>query len=468
MTALRAPRHTGDTDALHALGAELDWFETALTQRMEAHFADSTVAGTGTSDTSAAPPAHGPSPLATLIAQHGLGAPERLLMALALAPHLRPEALDPLLIRNSVTGRRFGGTAQEEAGFRPTLQSAVFLLSGAQAHGDLHGRMTVARLMDEAALLRRAGLLELAAPVAGHVFTCPLEPGATLLRLLQAQTGPDQPPPDGFPASRIETNLHWDDLILPAPTRQGLEQIVTWARFAPDLAPDPRPDTARATGPARLFGPGFRCLMHGPPGTGKTLAAALLGQLLQRAVYRVDLSQVVSKWIGETEKNLGRVFDEAARHGWALFFDEADSLFGKRTDPNTANDRHANQEVAYILQRMEGHNGLVLLATNLRGHIDGAFTRRFQSVIYFPEPGPAERLAIWKNAFDGSVWLGPDIDLDTIAQDHPLTGATIVNCLHSALLIALSDGRTQLTAVDLNTAIAAEMRKQSRLKERPK
>ncbi len=442
-----------------ALGRELDWLETVLDARMAQHFSDDPDAGGASRDR---PPDHGNSALGALITQHGLAPDERLILALALAPHLRPEALDAYLIRNQITARRFtefGGTAQDEAGFRPTVQSAVFLLDqSAAGRSDLGQRMAVVRLLAKEERLRRAGLIELEAPLAGHVFSCPLEPGGVLLRRLLASHAAPWPTAGGIAATRIETALGWNDLILPATTQLALEQIVTWARFAPELAV--------AGGPARLFGPGYRALLHGPPGTGKTLAATLLGQRLHQPVYRVDLSQIISKWIGETEKNLARVFDESARHGWILFFDEADALFGKRTDPSSANDRHANQEVAFILQRIEAHNGLVLLASNLRGHIDAAFTRRFQTVVHFPEPGPPERLLIWQSAFAGSDWLAPDSDLQRLADEYPLTGATIVNCLRTAVLAAMADGRRQLTDAGLTHAIMAEMRKQSRLKER--
>ena len=125
--------------------------------------------------------------------------------------------------------------------------------------------------------------------------------------------------------------------------------------------------------------PGYRALFHGPPGTGKTLTATLLGKHTGRPVFRIDLSRVVSKYIGETEKNLSRLFDKAEHKDWILFFDEADALFGKRTEIRDAHDKYANQEVAYLLQRIESYAGLVILATNQRGNIDEAFLRRFQA-----------------------------------------------------------------------------------------
>src|SRR5690606_1665724 len=148
-------------------------------------------------------------------------------------------------------------------------------------------------------------------------------------------------------------------------------------------------------GMEKRLNPGFRVLFHGPPGTGKTLTASLLGKYTGKEVYKIDLSMVVSKFIGETEKNLANLFDKAENKDWILFFDEADALFGKRTNVRDAHDKYANQEVSFLLQRTETYAGLVILATNFKNNIDDAFARRFQSHIYFPSPAFGERLKIW-------------------------------------------------------------------------
>ena len=162
-----------------------------------------------------------------------------------------------------------------------------------------------------------------------------------------------------FPARRITTALEWTDLILPAPVRDDVEEIVGWIRHQDTLRHQWRLD--------KKIPPGFRSVFYGPPGTGRTLTAALLGKATERDVYRVDLALVVSKWIGETEKNLDRVFTQAEAGDWILFFDEADALFGTRTNPTSANDRYSNQGVAYLLQRIEDFAGVVILASNRRG-----------------------------------------------------------------------------------------------------
>ena len=203
--------------------------------------------------------------------------------------------------------------------------------------------------------------------------------------------------------------------------------------------------------------PGHRALFHGPPGTGKTLTAALLGKTCGRDVYRVDLSLVVSKYIGETEKNLSRVFDRAQRQDWIVFFDEADALFGKRTETRDAHDRYANQEVAYLLQRLETFDGVVVLASNLHENLDPAFTRRFESVIFFPLPRAAERLELWRRGISARARLDPGVDLAAIAEAHELSGGSIMNAIRHVSLAAIAEGERPITGDDLQRAIRREL-----------
>jgi len=178
--------------------------------------------------------------------------------------------------------------------------------------------------------------------------------------------------PSAVPAQRITTELEWADLVLPREVMARVEEIARWLEHS-QLKPGTRP------GSASLF--------SGPSGTGKTLAAALLGKRTRLEVYRVDLARVVSKDVGETEKNLGHIFDQAERDRWILFFDEADALFGQRTHVSDSHNRFANREVNYLLQRIEQYPGLVILATNTNESIDETFACRFQFVIHFPDQG---------------------------------------------------------------------------------
>src|SRR5579884_1805242 len=154
---------------------------------------------------------------------------------------------------------------------------------------------------------------------------------------------------------------------------------------------------------------------------------------------------VVSKWVGETEKNLASIFDEAERNDWLLFFDEADALFGKRTQTSSAHDRYANQEVSYLLQRIEDFSGVVILASNLKSNIDEAFARRFQSMIFFPMPAPAERLRLWQGAFAQRRRLDDSVDLEQIASEFEMSGGAVVNVLRYASLKAVRRGGEQVT-----------------------
>ena len=208
--------------------------------------------------------------------------------------------------------------------------------------------------------------------------------------------------------------------------------------------------------------PGYRALFYGPPGTGKTLTVSLLGKVSNREVYRVDLSMIVSKYIGETEKNLSRIFDIAQYKDWILFFDEADALFGKRTEANSSNDRHANQQTSYLLQRIEDFPGVVILASNLKGNMDAAFTRRFQSMIHFTLPEINERYQLWENAFSGICTLHPDIDLWKIAENYELAGGAIINVLRFCALAAVTRNDTVVTKEELLEGIRKEFKKENK------
>jgi hypothetical protein len=256
-----------------------------------------------------------------------------------------------------------------------------------------------------------------------------------------------------FPARRLTTRMGWDDLVLAPEVLDQIDPVSAWIAGETRILDD--------WGLRRILTPGYRALFYGPPGTGKTLTAALLGRRAGLAVYRIDLSMVVSKYVGETEKNLAGVFDRAAHGRWILFFDEADALFGTRTSTTSANDRYANQEVAYLLQRIEDCPCVVILATNLRGNIDDAFSRRFQSMIGFTRPDPEQRTRLWRGAL-APVPLGGDVRIEELARDHELVGGSIVNAVRHAAVTALRRGADAIFQADLLAGISAEARKEGR------
>jgi SpoVK/Ycf46/Vps4 family AAA+-type ATPase len=233
-------------------------------------------------------------------------------------------------------------------------------------------------------------------------------------------------------AQRIEPVAGWHDLVLPEPQRQLLHDVAVHVRQ--------RAKVHEAWGFAAkgTRGLGISALFSGPSGTGKTMAAEVLANELQLDLYRIDLSQVVSKYIGETEKNLRRVFDTAEGGGAILLFDEADALFGKRSEVRDSHDRYANIEVSYLLQRMEAYRGLAILTSNMKNALDPAFMRRIRFVVQFPFPDAEQRAEIWNRIFPDNA---PTEGLDTsrLARLN-VAGGNIKNIALSAAFLAADAG----------------------------
>jgi hypothetical protein len=261
-------------------------------------------------------------------------------------------------------------------------------------------------------------------------------------------------------ATVIKARRGADDLILPAALHR---QVIEVAQFFKAW-----PRVAEGWGFGRLVTGegGIKALFTGDSGTGKTLAAEVIANELHMPLLKIDLSRIVSKWVGETEKHLEQAFCEAEDSHAVLFFDEADALFGKRGEVRHGVDRYANMEVSYLLQRLEAYYGLVILASNLRDNIDVAFTRRFQIALHFPRPEPAERRRIWELAFPKSAPLEEGIDFKVLAR-LDLTGAGIVGAAQTAALLALESevetGYAVITKSHLVRAIARQYRREARL-----
>jgi SpoVK/Ycf46/Vps4 family AAA+-type ATPase len=260
----------------------------------------------------------------------------------------------------------------------------------------------------------------------------------------------------GAMAQRIPIGFSWSDLVLPRDTQDAVREVVRFARYRSFLLEE-------WGFSAKLpYGRGVSAIMAGPPGTGKTMVAQLLAKELGYDLYRIDLSQVVNKYIGETEKNLARIFDEAETSHAVLFFDEADSLFAKRTDVKSSNDRYANLEVNYLLQRMETFDGVTLLATNLEQGLDDAFKRRVRFSILFELPEEAERKKLWISMFPPKVPLAPNIDWDLMAKRFEMAGGYIKKAALRAALIA-AEARRPITTADLVEAARQEYREMGRI-----
>jgi SpoVK/Ycf46/Vps4 family AAA+-type ATPase len=243
----------------------------------------------------------------------------------------------------------------------------------------------------------------------------------------------------------------WDDLILPDAQRELIREIVARATYRDRVYGDWNFDGG-STGVLAMFA--------GPSGTGKTLAAEVVAAELGVDLYRVDLSRVVDKYVGETEKKLANVFEAAEASPIVLFFDEADSLLGKRTEVSSAHDRHANIEVAYLLQRLERHDGVVVLATNFASNIDSAFLRRIHVSVHFPLPEAVERRRIWERCIPAAV-RSTEIDWDALAEKLEFSGGQIRNvAVRAAFLAAENDAA--LTMEYLIIATHREMQKAGR------
>jgi hypothetical protein len=257
-------------------------------------------------------------------------------------------------------------------------------------------------------------------------------------------------------AHKIQPRYSWSDIVLPADQLSLLREIIATVRGRPVVL------EAWGVGQKLASSAGVTVLFAGPPGTGKTMAAEIIAAELGLELYKIDLSTVVNKYIGETEKNLSRIFDEAARSNAILFFDEADAIFGKRSEVKDAHDRYANIEVSYLLQRMETYDGVTILATNLRANLDEAFTRRLQFAVDFPFPDEAYRLRIWQALFPPGVPRAADLDFALLARRYKLAGGSIRNIIVSAAYLAASDGG-QVTMAHLLHGARRELQKMGRM-----
>jgi SpoVK/Ycf46/Vps4 family AAA+-type ATPase len=257
-------------------------------------------------------------------------------------------------------------------------------------------------------------------------------------------------------AVKVRTIHTWGDLVLPAVTLRRLKEIAAAIKHRHVVYSDWGFEQRIASGL------GLKALFAGPSGTGKTMAAGVLARELGLSVYKIDLSAIVSKYIGETEKNLDRIFRAAQSSNAILFFDEADALFGKRSEVKDAHDRYANIEVAYLLQKIEEYEGVVILASNLSKNIDEAFSRRMHYVVEFPLPDDRHRERLWRGMFPPLVPLGQDVDFQFLAKQFAITGGDIRNVALEAAFLAAQDGQL-VTMKQLIEAMARQMTKRGRV-----
>jgi ATP-dependent 26S proteasome regulatory subunit len=254
----------------------------------------------------------------------------------------------------------------------------------------------------------------------------------------------------------VQDTQSWSDIVLPAETLESVQEMVSRVRQRHRVLDEWgfRGKLSKGLGVAALF--------HGPPGTGKTMVASLIARELGQDLYQVDLSRMVSKWIGETEKNLAKVFDAAEGANVMLLFDEADALFSKRTEVSSSNDRHANAEINYLLQRVERFEGVCILTTNFERSIDAAFKRRLAFRIEFPMPDATERTELWRRMMPSAANVAGDVDYASLAKSYELAGGNIRNALLRAAFIA-ADRNEPITMATLQRAVKLEYRDAGKL-----
>ncbi len=379
---------------------------------------------------------------------------EVVILLMALLPRLDPSLLKRIYLEFPGSAL-FDFCATNDSGrlFYPTIQAAQYILGGES----ISERLKSLDYLGPNSVLSKEELIAFSGSaheqismnsqisVHGEAFNKIIF-GVELLPKMSSE----------FPAEQILTRRSWADLILPQTTLNELKSIEAWYNSSRVLMED--------WGMQTKLKPGFRVLFYGEPGTGKTLAASLLGKYTNRPVFRVDVSMLVSKYIGETEKQLAKLFDKAENKNWILFFDEADAIFGKRTSVKDSHDKYANQEVSYLLQRVETFSGLIILASNFKNNIDKAFTRRFHSCIQFNNPKYEERLRMWQQNLPEQLQL-EDIDLDQIAKRYELTGSNIMNIIQDVSLktIALKGNGYKVSMNMLLDSIKKEYVKEDKI-----
>lgn len=395
------------------------------------------------------------SPFSKFTEENNLALPEIITLLIALLPQIAPGYISKVLSEYLPNGGdilEFGGVkGKNYRGILPTGETVLYIICG----NDIEKRIIVSKIFEEEHYFHQKSILTLSAVEQGE----PKMSGKLLIdqeildlfiqgQISKPKTGTD------FPAELIQTKLDWKDLVLNRKTEKEVNDILVWLKYNEDVL--------EKWNLKNKVKPGYKALFYGPPGTGKTLTANLLGKKTKKEVYRIDLSLVVSKYIGETEKNLSKLFDKAKNKDWILFFDEADSILGIRTGVRDSHDKYANQEVSYLLQRIETHPGLMIFATNYKSNIDKAFTRRFSSFVEFENPNKEERLLLWKKYIPKNL-ITKKFDLESIANKYDVTGANILNIVQYASLKTMELGQNKLEYKTLVKAITREYIKEGRM-----
>ena len=376
---------------------------------------------------------------------------DRIIVLLALSVYLKPSLVQKLLQTYQLLKEHQGGL--NTLAKQPTLEHALFLIYG---NNEQERSVSMKYLEDDYPLFLNR-ILEKKYKEDGReneeAFSKTLNVTEEFRRQIASGELYEPDYSSSFPAKKIVTEYGWKDLVLDKKVADQVQIMANWVKNLEQI---------KTYSSLKKGIHGYSAILYGPPGTGKSMTVKVLGKELGKVVYRIDLSQVVSKYVGETEKNLGRIFDLAKDRDWILFFDEGDALFGKRSSSKSSQDKYANQEVAYLLQRMEEHQGVILLATNKMGNIDEAFLRRFQTQIYFPNPDENLRLFLWQQAYSEEFKLEDPNVLQGIAEKYNVSPAQIINVKHHSIVKTLSQGKKLVSSEYLLEGLSLELQKNNK------
>ncbi len=434
-------------DFLKALTTELKWLENLIDYRVKA-FHDQKIDFNLISFEELT---ENEDIYSNIVAHYKFSSIERGIFIIAFANYFYNHIFDPIIdLKLKYPNRsQIGGVLKNQTHFSPNLEFICFLLT----NQTLSERLDCYDIFKGNSSLFKFSILEFednSQPVSlwSKAFSLSNDYGQLIL------TGSVSKPDYSleFPAKLLTTKATWNDLVLPESTLNDLNEIVSWHYNEGKIRDE--------WGYHKIVKPGFRTVFFGPSGTGKSLTAAILGQKLGIDVYRIDITKIVSKYIGETVKNLENLFKQAENKNWILFFDEAESLFGRRTSGSSVNDKYANQEVGYLLQRIEDYPGIVIIATNLKSQMDDAFLRRFQNYIHFPQPEQDLRELLWRNSFvseNSSLTL--DIDYKKLASQFEITGGVICNVIRACLIQAIVNESNVIVTDDVELAVRKELSK---------
>lgn len=428
---------------LKALYQELEWLSQVLDVSFAAHFQQDPKNWQELSP----PPVDQTSSYGSFVIRYELDNYSRLALALSLAPNLKPQTLDLFFVRNKNLDRsftEFGGKWNSQGGFLPTLQTLLFIITANDPMLFLKGYELLSpdHVLQQNEVINFSETEKHEAKINAQFNLNPhwfdhFVTGKPLAHSLNHQFG-----------EVLTTPLSWHDLVVDPLTQAALHEITTWCQHQHTILKD--------WDLQQKLKPGYRALFYGPTGTGKTLSAALLGKELNKTVYRIDTTSLVSKYIGETEKNLAQLFKTASQRDWILYFDEADTLFSKPLNAQSANDHHVNAINASVLKQLSDFAGLAILATERKTNIDPRFYPLLQNSIYFPPPNAQQRLQLWQNAFNGTPQLASEINLNTIAENHELTAASILNVLRYCAITAIRKNSNTVSLQDLMEGITRE------------